>query len=105
MNPEDQVFGLGPTLDDSIEYRKAARQPPFRRRRAAVGVCVCVCVCTSYKYFVLCERVGGASKTLGLGDSRWGQFAVSSILNEGKDPQQTHTRIEQVILNVKTRLK
>ena len=40
MNPEDQVFGLGPTLDDSIEYRKAARQPPFRRRRAAV-VCVC----------------------------------------------------------------
>ena len=26
MNPEDQVFGLGPTLDDSIEYRKAARR-------------------------------------------------------------------------------
>ena len=43
MNPEDQVFGLGPTLDDSIEYRKAARQPPFRRRRTVVG-CVCVLV-------------------------------------------------------------
>ena len=39
-------------------------------------------------------------KTLGPGDASWGKFAVSPILNEGKDPQQTHTRIEQVILNV-----
>ena len=41
MNPEDQVFGPGPTLDDSIEYRKAGR----RRRLGGDGrplMCVLV---------------------------------------------------------------
>ena len=55
MNPEDQVFGLGPTLDDSIEYRKAARRRRLGGDGRPLSVCVCVCVCVCVSVAILAQ--------------------------------------------------
>ena len=80
-------------------------RPPVSRRLGGDGRPFGVCVCTSYKYIILCERVGVCPKTVVFGDARCVQFAFRPLNKGSDDTPKTHTRIEQVILNVKTRLK
>ena len=63
------------------------------------------CVCTSYKYIILCERVGVCPKTVICGGLRWVQFAFRPLNKGSDDTPKTYRRIEHVISRLKTGVK
>ena len=62
-------------------------------------------MCTSYKYIILCGRVGVCPKTVRPGAPRWDQFAFRPLNKGSDDTPRTYTRIEHVISHLKTVVK